>query len=161
MSAKRDLMSSVDIDDGYVYLASPLTQHVTGPESAFADACHAAGYLMDELGVPVFSPIAHSYSIHREYGDVKSDTHDFWLSMDDPILRKASAIAILAVGGWNVSYGISVELERFIACDTVLMMDPRYAAHADAPVTYGIHKENRIALVDYIRTKRTIHGVYN
>ena len=91
-----------------VYLASPYSH----PDPAvrfnrFQAVCRAAAKLMRE-GHQVFSPIAHSHSVAL-FGDIGAGAHDFWWRQDEPWLRRADALYILKLDGWEQSEGIARE----------------------------------------------------
>ena len=96
---------------GYLYLGSPYSKYETGIEGAFHDICVISADLI-RLGVPVFSPIAHSHPIATA-GKIDPLSHDIWLPVDEPLMRRADGMIIVGMKGWEASYGIQKEIEFF------------------------------------------------
>lgn len=95
----------------YFYLASPYSKFRDGPTEAFVQAAAATGQLL-ELGVKVFSPIAHSHPV-EQWADLKHPqfaTHEFWLRADWPLLHHARGLIVLTMPGWEDSYGVQAEI---------------------------------------------------
>ena len=92
-----------------LYLALPYSHpDPTVREHRFRTACRASALLM-KSGVVVFSPISHSVPIVA-HGDLGDTDHDFWMSMDLPVLRRCDEVLVLALGGWTASLGVRREL---------------------------------------------------
>ena len=89
------------------YLASPYSKHPAGLEEAFREVCRASAQLL-KAGHSIFSPIAHTHPI-AIYGNMDPLNHDIWLKADRCTMDAASGILILAVPGWEDSYGIQFE----------------------------------------------------
>lgn len=95
-----------------VYLASPYTIHPGGPEEAFQDACFATAYLIGELGMVVYSPIAHSHPLEHE-GGLKLE-HGEWLDFDREIIRRCDELIVFcSIPNWTESKGIAQEIAWF------------------------------------------------
>lgn len=99
------------VGEGYCYLASPYSKYEEGIEVANQLACEASGQLLVQ-GIPVFCPIAQSHSISVNAG-LPTEDHDLWLNSDRPLLAKANALVILAIKGWNESFGVTWEIEHY------------------------------------------------
>ena len=98
---------------GFWYLASPYSKYRLGMHAGFAVACEAAAVLI-RAGVAVFSPIAHSHPIAM-YGRIDPLDHAVWLPMDRPMMAAAVGLIVLQADGWDASYGVRVEREKFSA----------------------------------------------
>jgi hypothetical protein len=91
-----------------IYLASPYSH----PDPAvrqkrFDAACRAAAALL-RVGIPVFSPIAHSHPI-AQHG--VPGTWAFWQRIDRQYLRHCRAVVVLRLPGWDMSVGVQAEVE--------------------------------------------------
>ena len=96
---------------GYLYLGSPYSKYPLGAETAYRHICKISGDLV-KLGVPIFSPIAHSHSIAVESGiDIYS--HAIWMPVDQPFMDAALGMIIAPMEGWRESYGVKLEIEEF------------------------------------------------
>lgn len=96
------------------YLASPYSHpDPTVRQRRYEEVCRVASCMM-ERGEAVFCPIAHSHAIHvlRPL----PETHDFWMSMDIPILRHCSRVVVLMLDGWQTSRGVEHEVAAAEAC---------------------------------------------
>ena len=91
------------------YLASPYSKYPHGMERAYVDACKATASIV-RLGIPVFSPIAHSHSI-AVCGDMSQECHDTWLAQDVAFMAQAHGLFVLMLDGWDDSYGVQWEIE--------------------------------------------------
>lgn len=61
-------------------------------------------------GIAVFSPIAHSHEIAKRYNLPKE--FDFWKELDFQYLAHCDLVWVLRMPGWNLSKGITAELEE-------------------------------------------------
>jgi hypothetical protein len=95
------------------YLATPYSKDPRGIESAFQDACRATGALV-RMGVPVYSPIAHTHPVAIHSG-MDPFNHTIWLPADAPMMNAASGLIVAMMPGWAESYGISEEIGVFRA----------------------------------------------
>ena len=91
------------------YMATPYSKHPHGMERAYVDACKAAADIV-RLGVPVFSPIAHSHAV-AVCGGMAQECHDTWLSQDMAFMSQAQGMFVLMLEGWEESYGVQWEIE--------------------------------------------------
>ena len=82
-------------------------------EHRFRTACRAAAILM-KAGIVVFSPISHSVPIAEYVGEIESE-HDFWMSIDIPILHRCDELLVLGLDGWSESKGVQREMFEAIA----------------------------------------------
>jgi hypothetical protein len=76
-----------------IYLAIPYTWN---PEKSFEIATKVAAQLMEE-GKVVFSPVTHSHPISQYIDDNFRLDHDFWMSMDLPILKKCDLLCVIVI----------------------------------------------------------------
>ena len=92
-----------------LYVAAPFTHsEASVREHWYRTACRVAAILM-KSGITVFSPISHSVPIAEYIGEVEDD-HNFWMSMDIPILHRCDEVLVLALNGWERSKGVKREL---------------------------------------------------
>src|SRR5690349_17043657 len=96
-----------------VYLASPYTKFPRGTEMAFIEVCRIAARMV-EAGVKVYSPIAHTHPI-AVYGNISKTDHSIWLPFDFALMRKADALCVAEMDGWDVSFGVAEEIQIFRA----------------------------------------------
>lgn len=91
------------------YLASPYS-HVdpTVRHRRFEEVCKVAAELMAR-GEPIFCPIAHSHPLALLTPSLPQ-THEFWMSMDLPILRMCDRVKVLMLDGWQASKGVAHEI---------------------------------------------------
>lgn len=93
-----------------VYLASPYTHpDLNVRQDRYEMATMAAAKLM-AMGFAVFSPIAHSHHIADFLPDGTVVDHEFWMRQDLPWLRKADALFVLRLEGWEESRGVNAEI---------------------------------------------------
>ena len=59
--------------------------------------------------ITVFSPLSHSVPIAEYVGNVESE-HDFWMSMDIPVLHRCDEVLLLGLDGWTDSKGVRREM---------------------------------------------------
>jgi hypothetical protein len=106
----------------YWYLATPYSRYVAGVQQANLAACLVAGRLI-ELGIPVFSPIAHSHAISEAYVGLEGvGNHKVWLRADQPLMDCAHGLLVIMMLGWTRSVGVRHEILRF--------------RHANKPIYY-------------------------
>ena len=97
-----------------IYLCCPYSH----PDPAIHDhrfrtACRAAAKLM-RVGVVVFSPLSHSVPI-VEHGGLDGTTHEFWMSVDLPLLQRCDELLVVALEGWQESLGVREEIFQAMA----------------------------------------------
>lgn len=95
---------------GFVYLASPYSKYVRGHAAAALEVGAIAAALM-RAGVPTFCPIAHGHAIAAKY-DLPL-AHEFWMDMDEPMMRSAWMCVVATMEGWQESRGVLQEIETF------------------------------------------------
>ena len=105
------LLQALRIESGYWFLSTPYTRYEGGIESAFKDACQLAGKLM-QLGIPVFSPIAHSHPISVHAGIDPLD-HAAWMGRGVPMIDGAHGLIVGKLKGWSNSLGMAQEIQAF------------------------------------------------
>lgn len=116
-----------------IYLAAPYTHKSKRVmQYRFSAVTKVAAILAETSGCLVFSPITHSYPIHR-YN--KKNTYEYWLTLDFKILDISDWLYVLTLGGWNDSVGIKRERERFASrefftipfngWDRIKLIDPK------------------------------------
>jgi hypothetical protein len=95
----------------YWYLSSPYSKYPRGIVQAHADVCREAARLI-RLGLPIFSPIAHSYAI-AIHGGLNPFDHEIWLPADQPMMDAAYGLIVSKMEGWDMSYGLRYEIDTF------------------------------------------------
>ena len=70
--------------------------------------------------------IAHSHAVAMASGIDPCD-HTIWIPLDDPFMDAARGLIVADVDGWRDSYGVKVEIDRFLA-----MRKPRFLLAPDA-----------------------------
>lgn len=93
------------------YLATPYTKYEAGLEQANQDACEVSARLI-RLGVPLFSPIAHSHAMTKTEL-VNPLDHDLWMWLDGAFMEAAFGLIVVKMDGWLESVGVQEELKRF------------------------------------------------
>ena len=63
---------------------------------------------MMKRGIPLFSPIAYAHPYVIPFG-LGTDA-EYWHAFNMPFLRKADAVIVLQLAGWQESKGMAVEL---------------------------------------------------
>lgn len=90
------------------YLAGPYS-HVEPDIVALRYECHRQCCAALQLrGRCVYSPIVHGHNLLPE---LKDWTHQQWLDHDFKILRVCSSVIVLMLDGWDVSKGVTMELD--------------------------------------------------
>lgn len=116
-------LASLRIESGYWFLASPYTRFEPGIEDAFLAVCRCAAKLT-RAGIPNYSPIAetHPVAIH---GGIDPLDHGIWLPVKKPLRDAAHGLIVLKLPTWEISYGISEEIEEFSgAGKPIIYLDP-------------------------------------
>lgn len=93
-----------------IYLAQPYThsdQEVM--EYRRVAGAKAAAFLMAR-GYAVFAPIAHGCAVVEHLTDEKVKSHDFWMSVDLPILERCDEMWVLPLPGVMDSRGAKEEM---------------------------------------------------
>lgn len=96
---------------GLVYVATPYSKYPGGIEAAFVEACRLTAKLV-EAGVAAYSPIAHSHPIATR-GRIDPYDYAIWLPLNDVIIQRCDALAVLMMDGWDTSYGVDLEVKAF------------------------------------------------
>lgn len=92
-----------------IYLASPYTHADPKIRAARHVAiCKVAAYLMEQLDLVVYSPIAHSHPIEAHLRSPKS--HEWWMRQCIGMLRKSDALYVCKLPGWEDSKGVGIEI---------------------------------------------------
>lgn len=97
---------------GFWYVGTPYTRYAAGIAAAFDHACLLTAGLI-KLGVPVFSPIAHSHPVARNGGLDALDV-PMWMKADAPLMRAAYGLIVARLPGWRESRGVTEEIEHFV-----------------------------------------------
>lgn len=118
----------------YWYLATPFTLYPAGHAEAWLLACREAGRYI-KAGIPVFSPIVHSYPIAL-ICNIPADDQQLWLSADLPFMHAACGLIICTAEGWRESKGIAVEVDYFKSADRPVSFFPPTELLIPARVAY-------------------------
>jgi hypothetical protein len=94
-----------------------------GIEEAFKLAVRQRGLLV-KARIPVFSPIVHSHPVAMLCGLDPFD-YNIWLPSEDAVLQCACGLIMVRADGWEDSFGMNHERNRFEnERKPVIMMDP-------------------------------------
>jgi hypothetical protein len=93
------------------YVASPYSNYADGLDAAFADI-GAVTWRLHQAGVKCYSPVVYCHPIARAL-DANPLDADFWMAFTRPVLDRCDALIVVDLPGWDASYGISKEIERF------------------------------------------------
>ncbi|MDB5584864.1 MAG: hypothetical protein JWR80_10040 [Bradyrhizobium sp.] len=94
-----------------IYVATPYSKYVGGIETAFIDACKLTARMM-QLGLKVYSPIAHTHPL-AIHGGLDPLDHTIWLPFDAAMIAKSDAMIVAQMDGWQTSEGIKHEVHAF------------------------------------------------
>jgi len=118
------MLNDLKLDNGFWYLGSPYSKYPDGIEEAARRISEIAGALI-RLGIPVYSPIAHTHPIAIASGMDPLD-HEIWLPADEPLARAAHGLLLAQMRSWDTSYGLSEEQKIFRDDGKpVVFIDPR------------------------------------
>lgn len=96
----------------FYYLATPYTKYKSGIEKAYEDACAQASRFT-RLGIPVFSPIAHTHGL-AIHGKLDPCDVALWMAVDRPFMESATlGLIVCMLDGWDASHGVSLEIDFF------------------------------------------------
>lgn len=95
----------------YWYLGSPYSKYKAGFAQAHIDICREAARLIS-LGLPIYSPIAHTHAIAM-IGGLDPLDHEIWLPADQPMMDCAFGLIVSKMEGWDKSYGLKYEIDTF------------------------------------------------
>ena len=98
---------------GLCYLASPYSLYDGGLDAAYTDVA-ALVVRLHALRISAYSPIVYSHPIARAL-NLDAKDHDFWIKFDEPMMKKCDALVIARFPGWDKSFGMSIENDRFRA----------------------------------------------
>lgn len=90
------------------YLATPYSRYPTGLEEAYRDAISQAVFLNEE-GIDVFSPIAHSH--HMTFVEVGSKDYYRMLKWDAKFIDRCDSVIVCMMEGWSESVGVNWEID--------------------------------------------------
>lgn len=93
------------------YLGTPYTRYKLGIERAFMDACALAARLL-QVGIPVYSPIAHTHPI-AVHGKLDPLDLGIWLPFDEAMMSRCDVLLVAHMDGWDLSRGIEHEVKFF------------------------------------------------
>ncbi len=92
-----------------IYLASPYTdQSAVVMQMRYSDALHATARFIKQ-GHMIYSPIVHFHPMAAMH-DMPRDI-DFWWEISKNMIKRADAVWVLRIAGWQNSIGIMREME--------------------------------------------------
>ena len=110
LNTRKTIPVTCGTEKRLVYLAAPYTHPCKMTQQMRFHAINmVAAYLMNELGLFIFSPISHSHPI-AEDGEIPT-TWEFWKPYDEEILRCCGRMIVLTLPGWKESKGVQAEIE--------------------------------------------------
>ena len=95
----------------YWYVGTPYTKYEEGLDAAFRHACLACAQLI-KMGYKVYCPIAHTHPV-AIHGGINPRAHGIWMPNDEPLMFYAKGLIVVQMPGWDMSYGLSEEIEAF------------------------------------------------
>lgn len=96
-------------DSGYAYLACPYSHPSRRVQIERVHAAtQAAARLAETLAVPVYSPITHGHALGAYL--LAEKPHWWWMQQCYPLLRRAYALLVLQLPGWEASRGVALEV---------------------------------------------------
>ena len=92
-----------------IYLASPYSAGEPGLSLHRFQMTqyYTAKYM--KLGNPIFSPIVHCHDLATKFG--MPTTAQYWKTYNEAFLQKADQMWILALDGWDKSFGVQMEVD--------------------------------------------------
>ena len=96
---------------GMMYMASPYSKYHGGIEQAAKEAALISGRIMQH-GVNVFSPVVYTHTIAMVC-NIDPFDYDFWMGIDYKFMDLCDALLVAEMPGWDISYGIGLEIEYF------------------------------------------------
>lgn len=99
-----------------IYIASPYSTLIKGPAAQsivaerYKKVLEFVTFIMLTKGPPAFSPIVYCHPIAMANPQLGTDAA-YWHKFNMSFLRKAEALFVLMIPGWDVSKGIKLELE--------------------------------------------------
>lgn len=94
----------------FIYLASPYWAESELVRLQRVKQVRIAAATLLMAGWPVYSPICHNAELSKCMPSDTAISHDFWMSIDLPILEAASYLWVLMLDGWEESKGVSREI---------------------------------------------------
>lgn len=132
---------------GFVYFATPYTDYngggAAGRDMAFRAAAQLAAEL-EERGLKLYAPIVHGHPVAEKIGDAAL-THADWMESCWPFMRRASALLVATMPGFEDSRGIQTEFEFFRKSGKpvfLLHVDSREIVRASARSKCAANDEN-------------------
>lgn len=94
--------------DKLYYLASPYSRYPGGIQKAHDDVVKQAVFL-NERGIDVFSPIAHSH--HMTFVEPESKDYYRMLNWDAKFIDRTDGVIVCTLEGWETSTGVRWEID--------------------------------------------------
>lgn len=109
----------------FYYLATPFSKYPKGNKAAFEEASRQAAILTN-AGVPIFCPIAHSWSIGST-GILDARDYKTMIQLDMPFLNLCAGLIVCKMLGWRESEGVELEyMHMFQQNKPIIWMDPDF-----------------------------------
>lgn len=107
----------------YLYLGQPYSHDDPAVmKRRYLEGERVTAELM-RAGRTVYAPIVHFHQMALRH-DLPT-SHDFWLAHNFAMLRKADALVVLKLDGWQQSRGLSAEIDLASAAGiTTYLFDP-------------------------------------
>lgn len=95
---------------GFIYLASPYWDPSELVRLQRVAAVRRRTGELLSTGHVVYSPICHNHGLVQFLPPALAHDHEFWMSIDLPILSQSDALWVLCLDGWTESRGIRREM---------------------------------------------------
>lgn len=92
-----------------IYLAAPYTHPDPAVRSQRLDAVCTKAAEMLSAGTLVYCPLAHGYALSA-HG--LPEDWDFWGEHSEDMIERCTAVAVLAIDGWDTSVGVTKEISH-------------------------------------------------
>jgi hypothetical protein len=123
-----------------IYLASPFTSKLPNSMDARHEehvraqkAANYAAKLWAHLELPVYSPIAHGFSLEPFMSQDDRVNHARWMIHCYQMLERSNEMYVLCIDGWRESKGVHLEIARAIELGlTIMYLHPNESAVIDS-----------------------------
>ena len=93
-----------------VYLAGPYTDEDSTVMQARMTLHQKTACALAQRGMSVISPISQWAPVAKFYMPEESESRNFWMEQDLPLLTKCDAMVLLPLFGWTESRGTGAEI---------------------------------------------------
>jgi hypothetical protein len=99
----------------YYYISNPYNGSTEERETRAQIAARVCGILLKN-GIHAWSPIVHNHAMMKVYNEFSLDQRrSLILDFDFSLLKKAKAMIVLMIPGWEKSFGVQEEIK---VCNT-------------------------------------------